>query len=146
MEMTVEERRFYHQKWLTWEESLCKLISHFKKEFYLSDYSGSLLLHGLFSSFSERGLLSSWVHELLIAEASLVEHSSGALEFQQLQHRGSVAVGPGLRGTGSVVVAQGLSCPAGMWGLPGSGMEPKPPALAGGFFTMQPPGEPKFHI
>ena len=30
----------------------------------------------------------------------------------------------------------------GMWGLPRSGMEPVSPALAGGFFTTDPPGKP----
>ena len=30
----------------------------------------------------------------------------------------------------------------GMWGLPGPGIEPLSPALAGGFFIMEPPGKP----
>ena len=30
----------------------------------------------------------------------------------------------------------------GMWDLPGSGMEPLSPALAGGFFTNEPAGKP----
>ena len=29
----------------------------------------------------------------------------------------------------------------GMWNLPGAGMEPVSPALAGGFLTTGPPGE-----
>ena len=29
-----------------------------------------------------------------------------------------------------------------MWDLPGSGIEPVFPALAGGFFTTEPPGKP----
>ena len=33
-----------------------------------------------------------------------------------------------------------------MWDLPGSGMEPLSPALAGGFFTTEPPGQPWMHI
>ena len=28
-----------------------------------------------------------------------------------------------------------------MWGLPGSGIKPMSPALAGGFFTREPPGK-----
>ena len=32
----------------------------------------------------------------------------------------------------------------GMWDLPGSGTEPMSPALAGGFFTTEPPGKSKF--
>ena len=49
----------------------------------------------------------------------------------------------------SVVVARGLSsCGArasllrGMWDLPGPGLEPVSPALAGGFLTTAPPGKP----
>ena len=80
------------------------------------------------------------VRELLIAVASLWSTDSRELGFQKLQHMGSVVVVPRL------VVAQALSCPERMWDLPGSGMEPKSPALAGGFFTMEPPGKPKFHI
>ena len=48
----------------------------------------------------------------------------------------------------SVVVARGLSsCGArasllrGMWDLPGPGLEPVSPALAGGFLTTVPPGK-----
>ena len=37
------------------------------------------------------------------------------------------------------MVVHGLS---GMWALPGSGIEPVSFALAGGFFTTQPPGKP----
>ena len=31
---------------------------------------------------------------------------------------------------------------SGMWGLLASGVEPVSPALAGGFFTTEPPGKP----
>ena len=55
----------------------------------------------------------------------------------------------GLSGFGSWALELGLSsCGAqalllrGMWDLPGSGIEPLSPALAGGFFTTEPPGEP----
>ena len=48
----------------------------------------------------------------------------------------------------SVAVARGLSsCGSraqllhSMWGLPGPGLEPAPPALAGGFLTTVPPGK-----
>ena len=33
-----------------------------------------------------------------------------------------------------------------MWDLPGSGIEPVSPALAGGFFTTEPPGKPAVGI
>ena len=32
-----------------------------------------------------------------------------------------------------------------MWDLPGSGLEPVSPALAGGFLNTAPPGKSKFH-
>ena len=31
-----------------------------------------------------------------------------------------------------------------MWNLPGPGLEPMSPALAGGFLTTAPPGKPQF--
>ena len=40
---------------------------------------------------------------------------------------------------GLTVVAHGLSCPYGMWNLPGLGIEPMSPALAGRFLTTGPP-------
>ena len=53
----------------------------------------------------------------------------------------------------SVVVAHGLSsCGAwaqllhGMWDLPGPGLKPVSPALAGGFLTTAPPGKPNRYI
>ena len=33
-----------------------------------------------------------------------------------------------------------------MWDLPGAGLEPVSPALAGGFLTTAPPGEPEIHL
>ena len=33
-----------------------------------------------------------------------------------------------------------------MWDLPGPGMEPASPALAGGFLTTAPPGKSLFHL
>ena len=53
---------------------------------------------------------------------------------------GSVVRVPGLSSTGSVVVVQAL--PHSMWDLPGSGIQPMSPALAGGFFTTESPGKP----
>ena len=55
----------------------------------------------------------------------------------------------GSRAQASVVVAHGLSsCGAraqllrGIWDLPGPGLKPVSPALAGGFLTTAPPGKP----
>ena len=72
----------------------------------------------LFSSYGERGLLWVVVRGLLIAVASLV-------------------VAHGLRSCG---IWPYLPC--GMWHLPRAGTEPMSPALAGGFFTIGPPGQP----
>ena len=70
------------------------------------------------------------------------------------RHVGSVVVARGLQSTGSVVVARGLqtrrfsSCGTraqllcGMWDLPGPGIKPMSPALAGGLPTTAPPGSP----
>ena len=53
----------------------------------------------------------------------------------------------------SVVVARGLSsCGAralllhGMWDLPGPGIKPVSPALAGGFLTTVPPGKSLYDV
>src|SRR5574339_614770 len=45
--------------------------------------------------------------------------------------------------TGSLVVAHRLSCSMASGNLPGSRIEPLTPALAGGFFTIEPPREPQ---
>ena len=59
--------------------------------------------------------------------------------------RASVVVARGFSSCGSWALEHGLhSCDAwlllGMWCLPRSGIEPVSPALAGGFFTTEPPG------
>jgi len=33
-----------------------------------------------------------------------------------------------------------------MWDIPGPGIEPLSPSLAGGFFTTKPPGKPLFLV
>ena len=115
-----------------------------------------------FSSCSEQGLLFIVVGGLLIVVASLVvEHGLQAHRLQQLQHTMSVVMACGPQSAWvSVVVVRGLSscgawalerrlssCGAraqllcGMWDLPGLGIEPVSPALAGGFLTTVPPGK-----
>ena len=91
----------------------------------------SLLLLRLFSGCGERRLLSSC--GLLIAVASLAEYGCQGMWF-------SVVTGPGLQSTGSRFADQVLS---GMWDLPGSGIESVSPALAGRFFTIDPPKKPR---
>ena len=60
----------------------------------------------------------------------------------------SVVAAHGLSSCGSRALERRLSsCDArayllhGMWDLPGPGLEPVPPALAGGFLTTAPPGK-----
>ena len=72
----------------------------------------------LFSSYGEQGLLWVVVHGLLIAVASLV-------------------AAHGFRSCGTWPYL-----PCGTWHLPRAGIEPMSPALAGGFFTTGPPGQP----
>ena len=103
-----------------------------------------------FSSCSGQGILFVAVRRLLTVVASLVvDHRLQACGLQQLWHLGSVVVARGLQSTVSVVVVYGLSsCGAraqllsSMWDLPGPGLEPVFPALAGGFLTTAPRGKP----
>ena len=64
--------------------------------------------------------------------------------------RASVVVARGLSHCGSRALERRLSsCGAwdnllrGMWNLPGPGIEPMSPALAGRFLTTAPPGKPQ---
>ena len=70
--------------------------------------------------------------------------------LQKLWHVGSVVVARGLSSCGSRALQRRLSsCGAqalllrGMWDLPGPGLEPVTPALAGGFSTTVPPRKPQ---
>ena len=92
-------------------------------------------------SSGERGLLFIVVHGLLIAVAS----RCGA---QALGMWASVVVAHGLSSCGSRALEHRLSncgaraeLPRSMWDLPGPGLEPMSPALAGGYFTTAPPGK-----
>ena len=95
-----------------------------------------------FSSCSKRGLLLVAVCRLLIAVASL------CCRARALGTRASVAVARGLSSCGSWALERRLSsCGAqalllhGMWDLPGPGLVPVSPALAGGFLTTVTPGK-----
>ena len=141
-----------------------KILKHnhlffFYKFIYLFIFGciGSLLLRGGFLfSCGERGLLFVAVRRLLIAVASLVvEHGLQVRVvqvhvLQQLWHMGSVVVAQGLSSCGSRALELRLSsCSAqaqllrGMWDLPGPGLKPVSPALAGRFLTTESPGKPE---
>ena len=47
---------------------------------------------------------------------------------------------------GSAVVTHGLTCPGGMWNIPGPGIEPVSPAMAGGFLTTGLPGKSQSYV
>ena len=93
-------------------------------------------------SLRQRGLLFVAVHGLLTAVASLVvEHGT----------RTSVVVAHGLSSCGLQALERRLSsCGTqaqllcGMWDLPGPGLEPMSPALAGRFLTTVPPGKSSY--
>ena len=85
------------------------LFTNFKNVFIFG-CAGSLLLHrSFFSSWGERGLLSTW-GALLNEVAPLAEHSSRVHGLQQLRRMGSVFAARRLYSTGSIVVAHRLSC------------------------------------
>ena len=58
----------------------------------------------------------------------------------------SIVSSPGLLSTGSIVVAQGLSCSSACGIFPRSRIKPMSPALAGRFFITEPPGKPAKHF
>ena len=74
------------------------------------------------------------VFSFLIAAASFVVE--GGLAWT------SGVAAPGTHNTGAIVVVHGLSCSAAYGTFRDQGSNPVSPALAGGFFTTQPPGKP----
>ena len=94
-----------------------------------------------FSSCGEQGLLFVGVHGLLIVVAS-------RCRAQALGTRASVIVARSPSSCGSRALERRLSsCGAqaellhSLWDLPGPGLEPMSPELAGGFLTTAPPGK-----
>ena len=73
-----------------------------------------------------------WLHLL---------HSMGsrASRLQQLQHEGSVVAVPGALENRLNKCGTWAQLLRGMWDLPRPGIEPVSPALAGRFFTIEPP-------
>ena len=98
--------------------------------------AGSSLLHGLFSTCSKQELVSSCG-----ARASDCGRFSSC-RAPALGHVGSVVSEYRPQGTNSVVVAPRLGCSMSCGNLLGAGIEPVSSALAGRFFTTEPPGKP----
>ena len=114
--------------------NVCTIRVYIKKEFnvFIFGCAGSLLLVGLFSSFSEWGLLCS------CGATSLWCFSCGT---QARGHVGVSSCGPW------ALERRFCSCawaylPHDTWNLPRSGIEPVSPALVGEFFTTGLPGKP----
>ena len=95
-----------------------------------------------FSSCGEQVLLSGWDNRLPLAVFSLAGRD-------RLWGSVAAAHGLGVNSCGSRTLEHRLgSCGmlaqllCSIWDLPGSGIEPVSPALAGRFFTTKPPGKP----
>ena len=89
----------------------------------------NIIMHRVFSSCSEPGLLLLAVCRLLIAVASL---GGGAWA--------SVVTAPRLQSTGCSCGAQ-AQLPQGTWDPPGPGIEPTSPALTGRLLSAAPLGK-----
>ena len=104
-------------------------------------------MHGPSPFVASRGYSSLWCTGFSL-QWLLLLWSTGA------RHGGaSTAVARGLSSCGSQALESRLSsCGAwalllcGMWDLPGPGLEPVSPALAGGFSTTAPPGESQIKL
>ena len=106
-----------------------------------------------FFGCDDQGILLIAVRRLLIVVGSLVaEHRLQVHRLQQLQHVGSVVAAHGLQAVdfnscGLLALEHRLSSCAraqllcSMWDLPGPGLKPMSPALAGRFLTTAPPGK-----
>ena len=98
----------------------------FLKYLVIFGCSGSLVLHGIFSSCRE------WQLQFFAGLLSLRSTGSREHSLQQLQYVGSVIAVSWLQSTVSLVVVVGLVVPRhDMWDLPGPEIEPLSPALTG---------------
>ena len=119
------------------------LINLFIFYFYFFGCVGSLLLRV--------GFLWLWQAGATLHCSTRASHCGGfsCCGARTPGARTSVVVARGLSSCGSQALEHRLSsCGAlasllrGMWDLPGPGLEPMCPALAGGFLTTAPPGKP----
>ena len=99
--------------------------------------AGSLLPCGLFSRYTNWGLLYSYsVQASHYSGFSACRAWALWCRLQQLQFMGSAVVAPRLQSTGSIAVACALSCSGAQRIYPDQGLNLFP-ALAGGFFTTE---------
>ena len=116
---------------------------YFKNILFIFGSVGSSLLHdGLslvvvsrgYSSLQCTGFSLRWLLLLWSTGSRCVGFSSCSTWAQQLRHAGSRACGLSSCGSRAQLLRS-------MWDLPGPGIEPMSPALAGGFLTTAPPRE-----
>ena len=99
-----------------------------------------------FSSCGEGGCSLLWCEGISLRWLLLLQ-SMGSRVWA------SVGATRGRSGFGFRAVEHGISScgawallPLGMWGLPRAGIKTVSPASAGGFFTTEPPGKPKYFL
>ena len=91
---------------------------------------------GFFLFVTSRATLELWCADFSVRWLLLLQSMGSRM-------CGSVVLAPGLQSSGSVVVVHGFLALR-MWDLLGPGMDPVSPALTGGFFSTEPPGQPPF--
>ena len=146
MSFTGQQRRdyFYHCRKFYWIAPPYLFI-YFYKFMYLFIFGciGSSLLHA--------GFLQLWRVGATLRCGVRASRCSGfsCCRARALGVRASVVVAHGLSSCGTWALERRLSsCGTqaqllrGMWDLPGPGLEPVSPALAGRFSTTVPPGKP----
>ena len=93
-----------------------------------------------------RGCTPAVVCELLTAGTFVAEHGLWGLRASAIRAHGLRSCGPQALVLGLSACGTWASLSRGMRALPGPGVEPTPPALAGGFFTAETPGSAHVHL
>ena len=114
---------------ITFRSVFISLFFLILKNLFTFGCDASSLLCGLFSSRGEWGLLSHCGGFSCGGARALGCASLGSCGSRAAEHR------LGSRGAQASLLH-------GIWDLPGPGREPRSPALAGGFFTTEPPEKP----
>ena len=102
--LSMEFSRQEYQSGFPFSSFIVLLHSVTLSTFYFFFKAYLFCLCWVFVAVSGLSLVAAAVHRLLLAVASLV------LEHRLQRVRASIVMAPGLQGTGSVIVAHGLSC------------------------------------
>ena len=115
---------------------VCVCVCLIEYIYFILGCSGSSLLCRPFSSCSKLELLSSC--------GTKASHCCGlsCCGARAPGQAGSVVAAWGVSSCSSQALEDSFSSSMGMCSLPRPGIEPTSPALAGGFFTTEPPGKP----